>query len=435
VTNLSPGVSSWNTHLLPQLSMKISHLIPSFSQTAAMIFCTTMTVTAKDWTQWRGEQRQGHSSDTELLKAWPKEGPKRVWLFENSGKGYSGPSIASGKIFIMGTREDMTQLICLNEADGKELWSTDLDVVYSNRWGDGPRSTPTVDGDLVYALSGKGSLICAKISDGSVVWKKNLVKDFDGEVQSWGYTESVLIDGDRLICTPGGKKGAIIALNKQSGDLAWASSGLTDNAQYSSPIVIEHDGRRQYAQLFMKTLAGVDAENGKLLWQTSFPGRTAVIPTPIYADGKVYVTAGYGAGCKQIKLGKEEPDVVYENEEMVNHHGGVILIDGHLYGHSDKGGWTCQNFETGEAVWKNDGVGKGAIAYADGMLYCLSEKSGTVALIEATTEGWKEHGRFQLDPQTKIRSKHGKIWTHPVIANGRLYLRDQDLFFSFDVKG
>ncbi|MDA0812819.1 MAG: PQQ-binding-like beta-propeller repeat protein, partial [Verrucomicrobia bacterium] len=258
-----------------------------------------------------------------------------------------------------------------------------------------------------------------------------------GEVQSWGYAESVLIDGERLVCTPGGAKGAIVALNKTNGEVIWTSADLTDNAQYSSPIVFEHEGKRQYAQLFMKALAGVDAENGKLLWKTSFPGRTAVIPTPIFSDGKVYVTAGYGVGCKQIRLGKEDPEVVYENETMINHHGGVILVDGHLYGHSDdkkNGGWTCQNFETGESVWKAEGVGKGAIAYADGMLYCLDEKSGIVALIEASTQGWKEHGRLQLDPQTKIRSDQGRIWTHPVVANGRLYLRDQDLFFSFDVK-
>ena len=253
-------------------------------------------------------------------------------------------------------------------------------------------------------------------------------------MQSWGYTESVLIDGERLICTPGGKNGAIAALNKTSGDVIWVSTGLKDNAQYSSPIVFDHNGKRQVVQLFMKTLAGVDASSGKVLWKTSFPGRTAVVPTPIYSSGRVYVTAGYGVGCKQITLGKENPDIVYENDHMVNHHGGVILVDDHLYGHSDKGDWTCQNFETGEVVWQNKGVRKGAIAYADGMLYCLGEKDGTVALIEASTEGWKEHGRFQLDPQTEIRSRSGRIWTHPVIVNGRLYLRDQDLFFSFDVK-
>ena len=407
-----------------------------FCQTATLLLSTVLVGTGKDWKQWRGEQRQGHSPDTGLLKEWPESGPKRAWLFDNCGKGYSGPSIANGKIFIMGTREDMTQLICLSESEGKELWATDVAAVYGNRWGDGPRCTPTVEGDFVYALAGKGDLICAKTSDGSIVWTKNLAKDFGGEVQSWGYTESVLIDGPRLICTPGGGKGAMLALNKANGDIIWASAGLTDNAQYSSPIAFEFDGKRQYAQLFMKTLAGVDAETGKLLWKTSFPGRTAVIPTPIYSNGRVYVTAGYGAGCKQIKLGKEDPEVVYENGTMANHHGGVILVDGHLYGHSDQkdGGWTCQNFETGELVWNNEGVGKGAIAYADGMLYCLGEKSGTIALIEASTEGWKEHGRFQLDPQTKIRSKQGGIWTHPVIANGRLYLRDQDLFFCFDVK-
>lgn len=419
-------------------------MIPSSPATIALASCSVLAsltlfnptgVHAGDWKQWRGEGRQAHSPDTGLLKEWPEGGPKRAWLFENCGKGYSGPSIADGKIFILGGREDMTQLICLNEADGKELWATDIDVIYGNRWGDGPRSTPTIDGAFVYALAGKGNLVCANVADGSIVWQKSLTKDFGGELQSWGYTESVLIDGDRLICTPGGKDGAIAALNKSNGDTIWVSTGLTDNAQYSSPIVFEFEGTRQYAQLFMKTLAGVDAESGKVLWETSFPGRTAVIPTPVYSDGRVYVTAGYGVGNKQVKLGSENPEVVYENEVMVNHHGGVILVDGHLYGHSDKGGWTCQNFNTGEAVWQDKGIGKGAIGYADGRFYCLSENDGTVALIEASTEGWKEHGRFQLEPQTKIRSSSGKIWTHPVIANGRLYLRDQDLFFAFDVKG
>ena len=390
---------------------------------------------AADWNQWRGEGRRGHSPDTGLLKKWPDGGPKRLWLFENCGYGYSAPSVVGGKIFTMGARDDITQLICLDEASGNELWATDIGVIYKNRWGDGPRGTPTVDDGLVYALGGKGDLVCVNATNGDVVWKKSLTKDFGGKLQNWGYTESVLIDGQKLICTPGGKDGSIVALNKKSGEVIWRSAGLTDNAQYSSPIVIQHDDQRQYVQLFMKTLAGVSADDGKVLWSIEFRGRTAVVPTPIHSDGHVYVTAGYGVGCKQIKLGKQDPDITYENENIVNHHGGVILLDGLLYGHSDKNGWTCQDFKTGNVVWRSEDLGKGAIGYADGMFYCLEEKSGAVVLIEASKEAWVERGRFKLDPQTKIRSKHGKIWTHPVIVNGKLLLRDQDLVYCYDVKG
>jgi outer membrane protein assembly factor BamB len=390
-----------------------------------------------DWAQWRGEGRRGHSPDKGLLEKWPEGGPKQLWLFEDCGKGYSAPAVVDSSVYILGARE-VTQLICLEEATGKEKWATEVGVIYKNDWGDGPRSTPTVDDGLVYALGGKGDLVCAKADRGEVVWSKSLTKDFGGKLPNWGYTESVLIDGEKLICTPGGNPGAIVALNKKTGDVIWTSAGLTDGAQYSSPIMIEHDGQRQYVQLFMKALVGVSAEDGKVLWKTRFRGRTAVVPTPIYSNGLIYVTAGYGAGCKQIRLGGQTPEITYENENIVNHHGGVILLDGHLYGHSDKRGdgeWVCQHFESGEIVWKSKKLGKGAIGYADGRFYCLGEKDGTVALIEASKDGWKEQGRFEMEPKTKIRSGRGKIWTHPVIVNGRLYLRDQDLFFSYDVKG
>jgi outer membrane protein assembly factor BamB len=195
------------------------------------------------------------------------------------------------------------------------------------------------------------------------------------------------------------------------------------------------NGGRQYIQRTEKSVVGIAAKDGKLLWKTSFPlGNTAVIPTPIIRDNFVYVTAGYRAGCKLVKISPaNEVMTVYENIVMKNHHGGVILVGDHVYGHSDQG-WTCQSFKTGEAAWTYNKFGKGAIAYADGMFYCLEERSGTVALIDASPEGWKEHGRFKLDPQTTIRSPSGSIWTHPVISNGKLYLRDQDLIYCYDVK-
>ena len=391
-----------------------------------------------DWLQWRGAGRKDHSPDTGLLKHWPEEGPKRLWLYREAGRGYAGPAIVDGKLYIMGTRKGKTTLLCLDAATGEEHWASEIDEELVNRWGNGPRCTPTIDGDFVYVLGGRGKLTCAKKADGEEVWSVHLVHDFGGKLQNWGYTESVLIDGDQLICTPGGSRGALLALDKTTGKEIWQSREHRVNAQYASPIVAEHAGVRQYIQLFQRDFAGFDAKTGKVLWKAGFPkGTTAVIPTPIYEDGVVYVTAGYKAGCKAIKLGpNHEVETVYERNDMSNHHGGVILVDGHLYGyHSSRGGWTCQNFKSGEVVWKDRSLGKGAIGYADGMIYCLDEKKGTVVLAEASPKAWKERGRFTLEPQTEIRAASGGIWVHPVILNGRLYLRDQDLIYCYDVSG
>lgn len=394
-------------------------------------------VCAENWSQWRGEGRQDHSPSKGLLKTWPEDGPKRVWLYRNAGKGYSGPAIVDGWLYTMGTRGEGTVLLCVGADTGNERWAVKMGGILSNGWGDGPRATPTVDDGLVYAMSGKGDLVCVRAKDGKEVWTASLTGDFGGGKPGWGYTESVLIDGDRLIATPGGGKGSLVALDKKTGKLLWQSKELTEGAQYSSPIVIEHNGTRQYVQLFMKKLAGVAAEDGALVWETGWDGRTAVIPTPIYHDGMVYIASGYGVGCKAVRLGKgKEVEEVYKNKHMKNHHGGVILVDGHLYGYSDAVGWVCQDFKTGEIVWsEKEAHGKGAVAYADGMLYCLGESDGTLVLVEASPKGWKETGRFVLDPQTEIRSNKGKIWTHPVIVNGKMYLRDQDLIYCYDVKG
>ena len=391
--------------------------------------------TALDWPQWRGPDRSDVSKETGLLKQWPDGGPKQVWLYKNAGNGYAGPAIVGGKLYTLGTREDNEVLLALDANTGKELWAAKLGAILSNGWGDGPRGTPAVDGALVYALSGKGDLACVQAADGQVLWTHSMEKDYGGKRPFWGYTESVLVDGDKVLCTPGGAQGAIVALDKRTGNTLWQSKEFTDNAHYSSIITAEHVGLCQYIQLTEKSVVGVAAKDGKLLWRSDWPGRTAVIPTPIFKNGYVYVTSGYGAGCKLIKLGPDnQASDVYDNKLMVNHHGGVILLGEHVYGHSESSGWVCQNFKTGEAAWQEKKLGKGAIGYADGMFYCLEENSGNVVLIEASPKAWSEKGRFKLDPQTTIRSARGKIWTHPVIVNGKLYLRDQDLIYCYEVK-
>ena len=388
-----------------------------------------------DWPQWRGPDRTDVSRESGLLKEWPSGGPKRLWLFKNAGNGYSGPAIVSGRLFTMGTRDGAEIMIALNADTGEELWSASIGPIVKFDRGGGPRGTPAVDGERVYGLGGQGTLICAAVADGKVIWRVSLA-DLGGKTPRWGYSESVLVDGDKVICTPGGAKGAIAALDKATGKVIWQSKEFTDPAHYSSAIVGEHNGTRLYIQLTEQHVAGVSANDGKLLWKSPFPGQTAVVPTPILHDSSVYVTAGYGAGCKLLKLGAgNQVSDVYDNKAMKNHHGGVVLVGDYLYGYSDGRGWMCQEFKSGKQVWsEKNALGKGAVSCADGMLYCLDENSGTVALAEASPKAWKEHGRFKLNPQSKIRDFQGRFWTHPVISNGKLYLRDQDLIFCYDVK-
>ncbi len=401
----------------------------------AAFLVSTTALSAADWPQWRGPNRDDVSKETGLLKSWPEGGPKQLWVFKGAGLGYSGYSISGGRLFTMGIRNGGEELIAVDTKEGRELWSARIGSILKNNWGDGPRGTPTVDGGFVYALGGQGTLICASAADGKIAWQKTM-QEFGGETPGWGYTESVLVDGNRVVCTPGGKDGAIVALDKKTGATLWQSKEFTDGAQYSSIIAENLNGTRQYIQLTMQHVVGLNAADGKVLWSVDFPGKTAVIPTPIFQDGQVYVTAGYGVGCLSFKVGAGNAiEKLYENKVMKNHHGGAILVDGHVYGHSDGVGWTCQNFKTGEEVWsEKSALGKGAVAYADGRLYCLAENNGTVVLAEASPKGWKEHGRFKLEPQTTQRNPQGRIWTHPVIVDGRLFLRDQELLHCYDVK-
>jgi outer membrane protein assembly factor BamB len=393
---------------------------------------------AKDWPQWQGPNRNGSNAETGLLKSWPEGGPPRVWMFENCGAGYAGFSVVDGKLFTMGARDDTCQLIALDANTGEELWHVDLGPMLKNDWGNGPRSTPTVDHGLVYALGGKGTLACVRATDGHEIWRTNLEDDLAGTEPKWGYAESVLVDGDQVVCTPGGKEGAIAALDKATGKVRWRATELDDTAHYSSVVPAKINGQPQYVQLLETRLVGVSPADGHVLWQQDFPGHAAVIPTPIVVGNQVFATAGYGAGCTLVEIGPDNTVTEkYDDrtrKRMKNHHGGVIHLGDNLYGYSDDVGWLCMDFATGEQKWRErEALSKGAISYADGMFYCLGEDDGEVVLIDASPDGWQEHGRFKLDPQTKIRSDRGKIWTHPVISGGKLYLRDQDLVYCYDV--
>jgi len=390
---------------------------------------------AGPWPHWRGPHYDDISRETGLLQQWSAEGPPRAWLFEDCGLGYAGPAIVDGRVYIMGARDGQDELLCLDATNGQELWATTLGPMLENDWGNGPRSTPTVDGEYIYAMPSQGNLTCLRIKDGTIVWQKAM-QDLGGEIPNWGYAESPLVVEDRVLCTPGKEKGAIAALDKATGELIWQAEELPDIAHYSSMVPMQHQGKTIAVQLLFKEFVGVDVADGQVLWSVPWPGRVAVIPSPIVSGNRAYATAGYGCGCILVNINDDfEPEVVYENKNMTNQHGGVVLYDEHLYGYSDGKGWVCQNFETGEMIWRErDAFGKGAIAYADKRFYCLSEDEGEVALVAASTDGWQEHGRFTLSPQTEQRKPRGKIWVHPVIADGKLYLRDQEYLYSYDVR-
>lgn len=415
--------------------MSIRPIVPAILCALAFTSLAGAAQAEGPWPQWRGPNRDDISTETGLIQDIPTGGPPRLWLFENCGTGYSGPAIVGDKLYILGGRDGSDHLLCLDVASGKELWASEpLGPMLTNDWGDGPRSTPTVDGDQIYVMASEGNLVCLNRADGKILWTKAM-QDLGGEIPAWGYSESPLVMDGKIFCTPGGERGAIAALDKTTGELLWQSKGLADPAHYSSIMPMDQEGKTVLVQLLMKELVGVDPADGRAIWTVPFPGNVAVIPTPIVSEDLAYATAGYGAGCVGVKLVGDEAEVVYENKNMTNHHGGVILLDGHVFGYSEGKGWVCQNLQTGEPAWRERGAfGKGAIGYADGRFYCLEEDTGDVVMIAASTEGWEEHGRFTLEPQTKIRKDRGKIWTHPVIADGRLYLRDQDLLFSFDVK-
>jgi outer membrane protein assembly factor BamB len=398
---------------------------------------------AADWPQWRGPERTDLSKETGLLKAWPSDGPPLLWTYEDSGIGYSGPAVIGDRLYSMGADDQKEYVYALDirTRTPKKLWSTEVGSIFREGHGNGPRGTPTVDGSLLYCIGGQGELVCVDTATGERRWHTNLRDELGGKMMSgWGYTESPLVDGDKVVCTPGGSQGTLAALDKKTGKVLWRSKEFKDAAGYSSLVVMTVAGIRQYVQMTGESVAGIAADDGRLVWHFSRTSRTAAIPTPIVHENYVYVSSGYGTGCALLKIspdtgGSMKCEQVYANKNMVNHHGGVVLVGEHLYGYSDGKGWVCQNLLTGGILWQERSkLGKGSLTYADGRLYCYSEDNGTSVLLEPTPDGWKEKGRMRIPRESSRRASSGKFWTHPVIANGKLYLRDQDLLFCFDVR-
>ncbi len=434
----------------PRRSWKSSTSLFTVSVIATMVCCVAVccivqTSLADDWPRWRGVEHNNQSTEADLLQEWPEDGPPRLWVNEDAGLGYAGVSIVGDHLYTMGLYDEDECGVCLNAETGEELWRQVIGPKYPNTRGDGPRSTPTVDEDRVYFMSARGVLGCCNRENGELIWSKTM-EDFGGSVPMWGYAESPLVDGEKVLCTPGGEQGMVLALDKMTGEQIWFSEPMetktrsgseTAGAHYSSIVPAELGGQPQYVQITIGNLFGLSKEDGSLLWRFDWGDQVyAVIPSPIVLpeEAKVYASAGYGIGSLMASFENGEAEELYRSKAMKNKHWGMVARDGHVYGASERAGFVCQNLETGEMAWNEREIKSGAVTWADDRFYFIEEDRGRVLLLEANESGGEIRGEFRLDPLSRRRAGQGAIWMHPVIADGKLYLRDQELLHCYDIR-
>lgn len=406
--------------------MKSKRVILAVLLLVFALVAQVMAQAGAHWPQWRGPNRDGISKETGLLKQWPAEGPPLVWKASGAGRGYSSFSIANGRLYTMGLRGDREFVIAFDIANGKEAWATPHASAFRNDRGDGPRGTPTIDGDRVYALGGSGDLSAMDARTGRIIWTKNVLREFGGSNITWGISESPLVVGNKVLVNAGGRNASIVALNKENGTVIWKSQ--SDEAGYSSAIPLQLNGGTQVIFFTAERAVGLDVSDGRLLWEYARPSNNvANVATPIARGNRVFISSDYGTGGGVVEIKADgKAQEIYFTKDMRNHHSSSVLVGDHLYGFSGAI-LTAMRFDTGEIAWRDRSVGKGALVYADGHLYCFSE-NGVVGLVEATPAGYREKGRFRIQQDSL------PTWSHPVVAGGRLYLRDQDTIYSFDVK-
>jgi len=382
--------------------------------------------TEANWPQWRGPNRDGISKETGLLKQWPTGGPPLVWKATGAGRGYSSFSIANGKLYTMGLRGDREFVIAFDIATGKEAWATAHGSAFRNDRGDGPRGTPTIDGDRLYALGGNGDLSALDARTGKIIWSKNVLREFGGQNIQWGISESPLVLGNKVLVNAGGRGASIVAFNKTDGSVIWKSQ--SDEPGYSSGMPLDVNGLTQVVFFTASRALGLDSKDGRLLWEYERPANNvANVATPIIRANRIFISSDYGTGGGVIEIKPDnKAQEIYFNKDMRNHHSSSVLVGDYLYGFSSSV-LTAMKFDTGEVAWRDRSVGKGSLVYADGNLYCFSE-NGVVGLVEATPTGYKEKGRFRIQQDSL------PTWAHPVVAGGRLYLRDQDTIYADDVR-
>jgi len=428
----------------PRLLTTIAVLCLCFSA-VSVTRPANMAASASDWPQWRGPARNGISQESGLLKQWPKEGPKLLWQANDIGDGYSTPSVVGTRIYLMSNRGMENEFVqALSTEDGKPIWTTRVGNV-GNPNQDPPfpkaRSTPTIDGDFLYALGSDGDLACLEARSGKIRWQKSLRKEFGGQPHEWAYAESPLVDGDALVVTPGGAQATMVALDKKTGAVIWKSAiPGGDPAWYASAIVVEAGGRKQYVQFLSKGLVGVYAKTGEFLWRYKEVVKgPAQAFTPVARDGYVYGGAlSVGGGLVRLKPDGAgvAAEQVYFARGLPNGFGGAVLVGDYLYGTDTGGQFTAAAFTTGKVMWKTDSLGSASLAYADGLLYAHAW-NGDIALVEATPEGYREEGRF-TPPKQPQKKKLGQMaenaYAYPVIANGKLYIRDLGTLWAYDIK-
>jgi outer membrane protein assembly factor BamB len=394
--------------------------------TLALVGSIAVSGQSVEWHQWRGPNRDGKSPETGLLKAWPAQGPPLAWHTTEAGEGYSSFSSADGRLYTQGDRGDTGFVIALDAATGRTVWATPNGPSYYNGYGSGPRGTPTIDGDRLYALSATGDLACLDAATGRVIWRKDLVREYRSSVPDWGYSESPLVVGDRVLVHAGGPNASIVALHKLTGATFWSSQ--SDRAGYSSAVVARVGDITQAIYFSDRRTLGVDVRDGRLLWSYDRASNgTANIATPVVSGTRVLVSSDYGTGAGLLELSPSGAREVYFTRNMQSHYSSAVLVGDHLYGFSGAI-LTAMRFADGTVVWRNRSVGKGALIYADERLYLYSE-DGVVGLAESTPEAYRERGRFRLPEDNP------PTWApNPVITNGKLILRNQQHVYAYDVR-
>ncbi len=383
------------------------------------------SATGGEWPRFMGPQGNGLSAETGFRKNWNEQAPRQVWRRDLSDKGYAGPAVAQGKVFIVDRDGKRDVVRAMDIATGKDVWTFAYDDPGRANYGFA-RATPTVDGDRVYTLGRNGHLHCLNVKDGSLVWQRNIVAEFKGRTPTWQLAMSPLVDGDRLIMLPGGDKN-VAALDKRTGKTVW-HGGNADRLGYATPVPVTVGGVRQYLVFNGFALTGIHTENGSVLWRQEW--RTshdvnAALPVPV-GDGRVFITSGYGRGCALLDISGASPRIVWENKEVVAHFSSPILYKGHLYANSDPTHLVCLDPKTGEAKWKQPGFGKGGLLIADGVIIALDGNRGDAIMVRATPEKYEELGRF--------RPLGGRSWTAPVLAGGMLIVRNQSAIACFELR-
>jgi outer membrane protein assembly factor BamB len=396
-----------------------------------LLLSFTLTSFAADWPQFRGPHRDGVSTEKGLAEQWPEDGPKLLWKTEGLGGGWSSVTITGKTIYTMGDLEDACYLFALN-LQGKQLWKTRIGEPKGHRGYPGPRSTPTVSDGHVYALGQYGDLVCISTT-GKEIWRTNIENDYGGRMMSgWKWSESPLVDGGKVVVTPGGTKGGVLALDAKTGKQVWRCKDFTDTAGYSSLIVRDFGGVKQYIQVSGKSVVGIDANNGELLWKAPRAGKTAVVSNPIFHEGSLFVTSSYGVGCSGFEVsgtgGNFKVKETYANKSIANHHGGCIRVGDYVYGSSGSV-LVCLNLKTGKEMWKERSAGKGAIVAVGNKIILRAESKGTISLVELNPNAYKEISRFEQPERTRK-----KAWAHPVVCDGVLYIRDQGLLLTYDLR-